>query len=260
MKIIIIGAGNLATNLGKALLDAGHDILQVFSRTEKSARGLADICGAAPVTDINEVRNDADIYILSVKDSALAELIPQLCKGKEARLFVHTAGSMPMSIFEGMAIHYGVFYPMQTFSKNRLLDFSEIPCFVEGCDDFSVQTIEKLAQELSSQVYCLSSEGRRYLHLAAVFACNFANHCYVVSHDLLEKHNIPFNVMLPLIDETARKVHEMSPQQAQTGPAVRYDENVIRSQSQLLRDNPLLKDIYERMSLSIHRLALKQRE
>lgn len=257
MKIILIGAGNLATSLGKALLDAGHDILQVFSRTIESAAKLADLCGAAPVNDISKVRDDADLYVLSVKDSALAELIPQLCKGKESHVFVHTAGSVSMDIFQGMAIHYGVFYPMQTFSKSRLVDFENIPCFVEGSDEFSLHLLDSLARELSNSVYHLSSADRKYLHLSAVFACNFVNHCYAISQDILGKHGVPFDVMLPLIDETARKIHEMSPIDAQTGPAVRYDGNVIREQSLLLRDNPMLKEIYDRMSMSIHRMANK---
>lgn len=255
MKVILIGAGRLAINLGKALFGAGHDILQVFSRTSESASALAAIVGATPVTDIREVNGNADLYVLSVKDSVLADLIPPLCKGKEDKVFVHTAGSMPMNVFEGMALHYGVLYPMQTFSKEKDVDFAKIPCFVEGNDRYAKDMVENLARQLSEKVYELSSENRKFLHLSAVFACNFVNHCYAVSHDLLESHGIPFDVMLPLIDETARKVHTLSPAEAQTGPAVRYDENVIRNQALLLKDNPLLKDIYERMSMSIHRMA-----
>lgn len=257
MKMILIGAGNLATNLGKALLAAGHDILQVYSRTYESAKALADIVGAEPLTDINQVRGDADIYILSVKDSVLAQLIPALCKGKESKVFLHTAGSMPMNVFEGMALHYGVLYPMQTFTKAKEVDFSVIPCFIEANDDFAKGQIGGLAHQLSRKVYELSSDDRKHLHLAAVFACNFVNHCYAISQDILAQHGIPFEVMLPLIDETAGKVHQLSPKDAQTGPAVRYDENVIRKQASLLQDNPPLHDLYERMSLSIHEMAQK---
>lgn len=260
MKIILIGAGKLATNLGKALLAAGHDILQVYSRTEESASALAMIAGGAAVTDLSQVRSDADLYVFSVKDSVLPDLIPQLCKGKETKVFAHTAGSMPMDVFEGMAIHYGVFYPMQTFSKEKTVDFSEIPCFLEGNDDYAQRVLKSMAESLSKQVYFLASEERKYLHLAAVFVCNFVNHCYSISHDILERHGIPFETMLPLIDETARKVHELEPSMAQTGPAVRYDENVIRSQAALLKSSPLVKEIYERMSLSIHCMAMKANE
>lgn len=274
MKIVLIGAGNLATHLGKALRAAGHDMLQVFSRTMQSAETLASLLDAEPLTDIAQVRDDADVYIFSVKDSALVQLVAQLCrheadglgedgvvnalrkakKGEHERVFLHTAGSMPMSVFKGMAQHYGVLYPMQTFSKQREVDFSIIPCFVEANDEFAQKQIEGLAREISGRVYQLSSEDRKYLHLSAVFACNFANHCYAISQELLEEHGIPFDVMLPLINETAAKVHEMMPKDAQTGPAVRYDENVIGKQSKLLENHPHFKKVYDSMSKSIHGL------
>lgn len=274
MKIVLIGAGNLATHLGKALHAAGHDMLQVFSRTMQSAETLASLLDAEPLTDIAQVRDDADVYIFSVKDSALVQLVAQLCrheadglgedgavnalrkakKGEHERVFLHTAGSMPMSVFEGVAQHYGVLYPMQTFSKQREVDFSIIPCFVEANDEFAQKQIEGLAREISGRVYQLSSEDRKYLHLSAVFACNFANHCYAISQELLEEHGIPFDVMLPLISETAAKVHGMMPKDAQTGPAVRYDENVIGKQSKLLENHPHFKKVYDSMSKSIHGL------
>lgn len=252
MKIVMIGAGNLATNLGKALLDSGNDILQVYSRTLRSASALAELLGGSPVTDFGSISNDADVYIVSVRDNVIAYIVPKLCRGREEKVFLHTAGSVPMSLFEGMALHFGVLYPMQTFSKSKLLNFNEIPCFVEGNDDFAFETVNSLAGSISSKVYLLNSEARKHLHLAAVFACNFVNHCYSISSDILAKHDIPFDVMLPLIDETARKVHVMSPKEAQTGPAIRYDQNVIRMQSDMLRNNPLIKQIYEYMSVSIH--------
>ena len=274
MKIVLIGAGNLATHLGKALHAAGHDMVQVFSRTMQSAETLASLLDAEPLTDIAQVRDDADVYIFSVKDSALVQLVAQLCrheadglgedgavnalrkakKGEHERVFLHTAGSMPMSVFKGMAQHYGVLYPMQTFSKQREVDFSIIPCFVEANDELAQKQIEGLAREISGRVYQLSSEDRKYLHLSAVFACNFANHCYAISQELLEEHGIPFDVMLPLINETAAKVHEMKPKDAQTGPAVRYDENVIGKQSKLLENHPHFKKVYDSMSKSIHGL------
>ena len=274
MKIVLIGAGNLATHLGKALHAAGHDMVQVFSRTMQSAETLASLLDAEPLRDIAQVRDDADVYIFSVKDSALVQLVAQLCrheadglgedgavnalrkakKGEHERVFLHTAGSMPMSVFKGMAQHYGVLYPMQTFSKQREVDFSIIPCFVEANDEFAQKQIEGLAREISGRVYQLSSEDRKYLHLSAVFACNFANHCYAISQELLEEHGIPFDVMLPLINETAAKVHEMKPKDAQTGPAVRYDENVIGKQSKLLENHPHFKKVYDSMSKSIHGL------
>lgn len=253
MKIVLIGAGNLATHLGKALHAAGHDMVQVFSRTMQSAETLASLLDAEPLTDMAQVRDDADVYIFSVKDSALEQLISQLCGG-EKKVFLHTAGSMPMSVFRGKALHYGVLYPMQTFSKQREVDFSIIPCFIEANDEFALKQIEGLAGQISHRVFQLSSEDRKYLHLSAVFACNFANHCYAASLELLQQHGIPFDVMLPLIDETAAKVHGMTPKEAQTGPAVRYDENVIDKQIQLLENQPYFQKIYDCMSKSIHEL------
>ncbi len=258
MKIVFIGAGNLATNLGNALHSAGNDILQVYSRTFESASTLATALGGAPVINIEDVTKDADVYIISVKDSAIADIIPSLCNGRDDKIFLHTSGSVPLDVFKGMAQHYGVLYPMQTFSKTKLLDFKDIPFFVEGVDDLAFETSHHLADSISGRVYILSSEARKHLHLAAVFACNFVNHCYEISSELLGKHDIPFDVMLPLIEETANKVHHMKPDEAQTGPAVRYDQNIIRMQSEMLRDNPIFKQIYECMSISIHHVAQKK--
>ena len=236
VKVVLIGRGRLATNLLAALQQAGHEVVSINSRT---LEGL-------PL--------EADAFIVAVKDSALEEVIRRATKGREQQLFLHTAGSMPMSLFEGHTSRYGVFYPMQTFSKERLVDFAEIPVFIEGADP----AIRPLAESISRRVYELTTKARKYLHLSAVFACNFVNHCYALSAELLEQHGLPFDVMLPLIDETARKVHELHPHDAQTGPAVRYDENVIRMQSALLADNPELQQIYELLSLDIHRKASKQ--
>lgn len=255
MKIVMIGAGNLATHLAKALFGAGHDIVQVFSRTEESANELSKTVGASPTTDLNQITTQAEAYIFALKDSVLANVIPVVCKGREKALMIHTAGSMPLSAFQGMALHYGVLYPMMTFSKQFEIDFQQVPCFIEGNDDYSVKMVQDLARSVSPKVYSLSSQKRQDLHLSAVWACNFANHCFDVASNILSKQNIPFEVLLPLIDETTRKIHTISPHQAQTGPAIRYDENVIRSHAALLKDNPLLKDLYERMSLSINKFS-----
>jgi predicted short-subunit dehydrogenase-like oxidoreductase (DUF2520 family) len=231
MRVVLIGRGRLATNLLPALQQAGHEVSSINSRT------------------LENLPEEADVFIIAVKDSALQEVICRATKGREQQLFVHTAGSMPMSLFEGYTNRFGVFYPMQTFSKERLVSFADIPVFIEG--DNAV--LRPLAESITHSVYELSSADRKYLHLSAVFACNFVNHCYALSAELLEKHGIPFSVMLPLIDETARKVHQLHPLEAQTGPAVRYDENVIQMQSSLLADSPLLQEIYNLLSVSIHR-------
>ena len=237
MKVVVIGRGRLATNLEPALLAAGHEVVSVNSRT------------------LEALPFEADVFVIAVKDAALADVIRAATKGRENQLFVHTAGSMPMDIFKGYTAHYGVFYPMQTFSKERLVDFNAISLFLETNDDASMERLKTLAATLTTHVYELDSEGRKHLHLAAVFACNFVNHCYALSAEVLSAKGLPFSVMLPLVDETAQKVHELAPREAQTGPAVRGDQNVMQMQAAMLAANPAVKHIYETLSNDIMRLA-----
>ena len=237
MRIVLIGRGRLATNLEHALLQAGHDVVSINSRTLESL----------PL--------EADVFVVAVKDAALTDVLRAATKGREDQLFVHTAGSMPMNLFVGLTAHYGVFYPMQTFSKERLVDFNEISVFLETNDAASMERLKMLAATLTPHVYELDSDGRKHLHLAAVFACNFVNHCYALSAEVLKAKGLPFSVMLPLVDETAQKVHELSPKDAQTGPAVRGDQNVMQMQAGMLADIPAVKQIYEALSNDIQRLA-----
>lgn len=252
MRVTIIGSGNLATQLGKAIASSGHDIAQVYSPTYCHALTLADSLGSSATSCLCEVNNDSDCYIISIKDSALQTLIPELCNGRDDKVFIHTAGSVPLDVFKGAAKHYGVLYPMQTFSKQRDVDFATIPIFTEYNDNEAKAAIDILAHSISPKVTELSSADRRYLHLAAVFSCNFVNHCYTLAAGIMERHGMTFDQLLPLIDETASKVHDIHPSKAQTGPAVRYDTNVINRQMDLLADNTLMRDIYEMISKSIH--------
>ena len=258
MRVVLIGAGGLATNLGQALHEAGHELMAVYSRTMQSARLLADKLGCKATNDLGTLPLEADVFIVSVKDAVLDTVISQLAKGREGQLMVHTAGSMPMALFEGKTRHYGVLYPMQSFSKERQVDFNDVSIFLETSDEQSLATLKVLANSISPKVYELSSEERKYLHLSAVFACNFVNHCYALSAEILERLGLPFSVMLPLTDETARKVHQLQPKDAQTGPAVRYDQNVISMQNQLLADQPEMQQIYELMTKSIHQKAIER--
>jgi len=237
MRIVLIGRGRLATNLEYALLSAGHEVASINSRTLESL----------PL--------EADVFVVAVKDAALSDVIRAATKGRESQLFVHTAGSMPMDMFKGLTAHYGVFYPMQTFSKERLVDFNDISVFLETNDAVSMERLKMLSTTLTTHIYELDSEGRKHLHLAAVFACNFVNHCYALSAEVLAAKGLPFSVMLPLVDETAQKVHELAPREAQTGPAVRGDQNVMQMQANMLAGNPAVKQIYEALSNDIQRLA-----
>jgi len=256
MNISLIGSGNLATNLGKALGKHGYNIKEVYSHTLANAMTLADTLGAEKFTDsLDDVAADSDLYVIAVKDSVLKDVIKRLCPSRPNGLFVHTAGSMPMQVFQGKAKRYGVLYPLQTFSKARETDFKKIHCFIEGNDEATEQAIDGICQGIFAKVHHVSSENRKYMHLAAVFGCNFVNHCFALSEEILSKANIPFEVMMPLIEETVNKAKVMPPREAQTGPAVRYDRNVMDKHLQLLEDEPDMAEIYKLMSKSIHKMS-----
>jgi len=225
--------------------------VQVFSRTEAHAKCLADKLGCAYTSDINAVRCDADIYIISVKDDAIAEVAQAVGQRNPNALILHTAGSVPMSVLGSCASRYGVLYPMQTFSKTRRIDFREIPCFIEASDDESLGELRLLAESISEHVVDCDSAKRKKLHLAAVLACNLTNHCYRLAERVLESEEIDFRLFLPLIAETAKKVTVMSPKDAQTGPMVRYDTNVMDIQMSMLPDERT-REIYRLMADSIH--------
>lgn len=260
MRITFIGAGNLATQLAPALQQAGHQLVQVYSRTEGSAQALAERLGCDYTNQIPRLQGDVDIFFFCVSDAVLQQIADQVyahlrqiaCPGNPRQgagaLFVHTAGSMPLSTLP--TLRRGVFYPMQSFSKSRPVDFRQIPVFLESSTDLPL--LMTLARAVSDVVYEMDGERRRHLHVAAVFACNFVNHMYDLSARLLQQQDIPFQVMLPLIDETARKVHTLSPREAQTGPAVRYDTNVMAKHLELLASDSSLQEIYQLISRSIH--------
>lgn len=252
MKIIFIGAGNLATCLSMEMFRVGMTIGQVYSRTEENARTLASRLNCGWTNSVEEIQEDGDIYIFSVKDSALEEILSRM--KPNGGLWVHTAGSVPMEIFKPYTSRYGVFYPLQTFSKGRTVLFDKIPVFWESATEEDGKILVKIANSLTETVHFLSSEKRKSVHLAAVFACNFANHMYVIAEKVLQEQDIPYSVLLPLVEETAAKLNILSPLAAQTGPAIRFDENIIRQQEAML-NNERYREIYRMLSLSIHKEA-----
>lgn len=252
--VTLIGAGNLATQLGKSLKKSGFKIKMVYSRTEKSAQDLAGLLECSFTTSLEEV-NPSDLIIVSVKDDALSEVLQQLNIGDS--IVVHTAGSVPMDLLSHYFKKYGVFYPLQTFSKSRDIDFSEIPICLEASSEDVFQELNDVAQRLSKTVRSISSEERKILHLSAVFTCNFVNHLYQIGDQLLEKENLDFNLLKPLIKETAEKVMSLKPIDAQTGPAIRFDETIINKHLKLLTDDQELKKIYSFVSESIHKTHQK---
>ena len=254
MNITLIGAGNVATHLGQALSCAEHSIGQVYSRTAEAARTLANALGCDATDNLSEVRAGADVYLFCLADAVLGKVADELLKCLKAKdegrcdaLFLHTAGSLPLTVLPSS--RRGVFYPMQTFSKQREVDFRQIPIFFES--DSDDELLQELARSITDRVFRLQSDQRKLLHLSAVFACNFANYMYDLSAQVLAKADIPFDVMLPLIDETANKVHTLPPQAAQTGPAVRADRNVMAMHESLLADDDAKLAIYQLISKCI---------
>lgn len=255
MNIVFIGAGNLATSLAKEMFRRKLHISQVYSRTEESASLLANQLNCPWTTSTDEINPDADWYIFSVKDDVLAELISRLKPNKG--LWLHTAGSMPATVFEGFAKRYGVIYPLQTFSKQRSVDFSDIPFILEANNAADLALLKSTSELLTRNVRILNSEERKQIHLAAVFACNFANHMWSLAWKLLEEKQISPEILIPLIAETAGKIQDLSPAQAQTGPAVRYDRNVIDKHIDMLEQEDM-KTIYRLLSQSIYKTKNEQ--
>lgn len=249
--IVMIGAGRVATSLAIALHSAGHRIRQVYSRTEQSAKILADRLSVSYTTSIDQLMQGADVYIISLTDTALSQLAPQIVQVCGDALIVHTAGSLNMDVLS--CARRGVLYPMQTFSLERIVDFQQVPVFIEASTPADLQLLRSISESISSSVYTLSSDDRQRLHIAAVFCCNFTNHCYSIADSLLSQMGVPFSVMLPLIDETAQKVHFMAPRIGQTGPAVRGDKVVTNRHQEMLKDNPDWQRIYEIMSRDIEK-------
>jgi predicted short-subunit dehydrogenase-like oxidoreductase (DUF2520 family) len=253
MQISLIGAGNLATQLAPALVAKGHRFLQVFSRTESSANQLAQVLKCEAVVQSELIRSDADLYICALKDDALQQVLPGLNFGKG--LVVHTAGSLPMDVLAGYTRNYGVFYPLQSFSKQYQVDFTKVPVFVEAALPESLDILINLASCLTVTVIPVNSGQRKQLHLSAVFANNFVNFLYSIAEDILHEQGLDFKYLLPLIEETARKVQTLSPVKAQTGPAVRFDRAVMDNHLKLLQSHPDWQSLYETLSKGIYERA-----
>lgn len=245
-RIVVVGAGNMATTLAVALANAGNAPVAVWSRTPESARMLADRVGAEWHCCIDELPS-ADIVIISIVDSALCKVASEVAQKYPQAIVLHTAGSIPMdALRESGANRYGVLYPMQTVNRSNVVPLDNVTVFIEGCDCDVASRVENLARSISNKVVYATSEQRCYLHVAAVFACNFPNAVYDMAAELLERHGLPFDSMLPLIDEAARKVHAMPPRDAQTGPAKRGDFNVMNAHKAMLDDE--LSAIYSLLS------------
>jgi predicted short-subunit dehydrogenase-like oxidoreductase (DUF2520 family) len=248
MKIVCLGAGNVATHMANAFKENGAEIAQIWSRDLVNARVLANEIGAEAISDLKQVDAYADLYLIAVKDDAIAKVAKGL-KNING-MVVHTSGATGMDVLQGHK-DYGVFYPLQTFSKSQPIDFIRVPLCLEANTEENMTALQMIAMKLSPLIYEVDSKKREILHVAGVFACNFVNHMYELSNQILKKNGLDFEMLRPLIMETALKVQEALPEDVQTGPARRNDRNTILKHEELLKKTPHLQDIYKNLSNSI---------
>jgi predicted short-subunit dehydrogenase-like oxidoreductase (DUF2520 family) len=252
-SIVLIGSGNVATNLAFALLSKHKKIVQVVSRKIENAKSLAEKVGAGYTDDLKSIIVNADLYIIAVSDSAILEVISNI-NIKDCML-VHTAGSVDMDVLKPSAKNYGVIYPLQTLSKKTHLDFfNNVPLCIEANNEDNTRKLSELANKLSGRVYLVNSEDRKVLHLAAVFVNNFINYMYVAAARIMNNRNMPIEMLMPLIGETFKVIEQSefkSINEILTGPAVRNDMETIRKHIELLKDFPDLKKVYELITNNI---------
>ncbi|EQB92454.1 DUF2520 domain-containing protein [Elizabethkingia anophelis] len=247
MTTVIIGSGNVACHMAKAFKEAGIDLIQLYGRNEQELKKLSLEINVEYST--NQLKQ-ADFYLICTSDKAIAEVSKQI--PYEQALVAHTSGSLSCDVLEG-SYRKASFYPLQTFSKNRKLDYSKIPLFVDAGWESDNILLTDLAKKISTNVMRINHEQRKQMHLSAVFACNFVNHLYAQAEIICKQNDISFNYLLPLIEETADKIKTISPKDAQTGPAVRNDQNIIKFQENLIV-NPNQLNIYKILTESITKM------
>jgi predicted short-subunit dehydrogenase-like oxidoreductase (DUF2520 family) len=253
MRITLVGAGNVAWHMGKALKQQGYVIRQILDRTASSSKLLAKELDAEFSGIPEDGISGTDACLICVSDDAIASVVEQLKPGN--CLVMHTAGSMPMHLFRNYATNYGVLYPLQTFTKGRPLDYSRIPFLIEANTPGNLKLIKQIALSVSDNTMEADSVRRLFIHLAAVFASNFSNHMYVLAEKLAAEYNMPFDLLKPLIAETTAKAMDMSPEKAQTGPAVRGNKKVMEKHLELLKDQPRWQELYRLISEDIRGLG-----
>lgn len=251
ISIVLFGSGNLATHLFKALLKTEKfKVIQVYNHKPESLEFFKEKTNTT--TKLAEVL-PADIYLIALKDDVICDIAQKVMYKKA--LVVHTSGAISMSVFTNFE-RFGVFYPLQTFSKNKAVDFKNIPICIEANNEQNLYLLEQLARAVSTKVYRISSEQRKSLHVAAVFVSNFVNYLYTEGQEICRRNEIPFEILHPLILETASKIIDLSPKEAQTGPAKRNDIAVISSHLELLNEEQ--KKIYQLLTESIQNLHGKE--
>ena len=252
-SIILIGAGNVAHHLGPQFQKSGLKVLQVFSRKITKARRLAKTLKSEAINDLSKLSSSADLYVLAVHDGAIPLVAQQLPREvREKKLVVHTSGATASTVFKSICKRYGIFYPLQTFSIKRKVDFSSIPICTHANRKRDRQALQALGQQLSNSSFEIDDAQRAILHIAAVFVNNFSNHLFSIGADLCEKEQIPFRLLLPLILETATKVQKHPPAKMQTGPALRGDLTTLNKHLDYLQRYPEYEKLYRQLSKNIN--------
>ncbi len=247
-NITLIGSGNVATHLGLAFFNKGFIINQVFSKQFENASILANKIDAEAIDKLTNLSTDSDLYLICIKDDAIASVVKEI--QFNGKLIAHTSGSISINVLNKKE-NYGIFYPLQTFSKEKEVDINHVPFCIEGNSESNQNALLKLAQKLSENVQLISSEQRKAIHLAAVFACNFSNNMYAIADDILSDNNISLDILKPLIKETAQKITTLKPKDVQTGPAIRNDQKIIKNHLKMLADSKDYQDIYQIISDNI---------
>ena len=252
MRISFMGAGRVAHHLAH-VLSQHHQIVQIYSRTLATAQTLATQVKATAIMNITELNPEIDLVIIAVSDQAIASVISNVHQQLPNVLIVHTSGSTDIEVLAQIHARAGVFYPLQTFSLDRDIPWSDTPIFVEAKSEDDLVLLDELANQLSKRVYSYTSAQRLSLHLAAVFACNFSNYCYDMAKQIVDAQHVDFSLLYPLILETANKALHNDPKQMQTGPAMRGDQNILKMHEQMLQkaQREDLKNIYQLMSQQI---------
>lgn len=248
MKISILGAGNVATQLALAFKKAGHTIVQIYNRSNEAGEELAKTVGASFTTDISHLA-EADIYLLAVKDDAIEERANAL--KVQGKIVAHTSGSKSKLLLLNASENVGIFYPLQTIVKGNALDFKHVPILIEAGNEKTIAVLNELAQSISMHVHQTDEQQRQWIHVAAVFANNFTNHLFGISEALLLSQQLPFEILKPLIYRSIENLERYSPSAIQTGPAIRNDAEVMAKHIELLGDDTRLKQIYQILSESI---------
>lgn len=248
MSIVLIGSGNVATHIGVTFAQAGEKVAQVYSRNLAHAHLLADRIGAEPIADWNKISTVEKLYLISVTDASIHKVVEQMPMVNG--VVAHTAASVPMEVLSRFP-HRGVFYPFQTFTKEKELSFKEVPLLLEANSKATLELLHSLAVKISDKVQQSDESARKRLHIAAVFACNFVNHLYTLADELLMENGLSFEILEPLIRETTEKALSLKPKSAQTGPASRLDFNVMNLHLDNLPDGSLEHQLYQLLSQSI---------